>query len=104
LEPTIPPLVATLILFFGMLIMLETGRRLGIGRRRQETKQDRTNLGTIKSALFAVFGLLMALTFTGAASRFNEKRLLIAEEVNTVQTAYLRLELLPEEQKLGLQD
>ena len=104
MDPTIPPLVATLILFFGMLIMLETGRRLGIGRRRQETEQDRTNLGTIESALFAVFGLLMALTFTGAASRFNEKRLLIAEEVNAVQTAYLRLELLPKEQKLGLQE
>jgi len=104
LEPTIPPLLATLILFLGMLIMLETGRRLGIGRLKQETESDRTNLGTIESALFAVFGLLMALTFTGAASRFNEKRLLIAEEVNAVQTAYLRLELLPKEQKLRVQE
>ena len=104
MEPTIPPVVATLLLFLGMLIMLETGRRLGIGRRRQETESDRSNLGTIESALFAVFGLLMALTFTGATSRFNEKRMLIAQEVNAVQTAYLRLELLPREQKLALQE
>jgi hypothetical protein len=103
-EPIIPPLLATFLLFLGMLIMLETGRRLGIGRRRQETDSDRDNLGTIESALFAVFGLLMALTFTGATSRFNEKRILIAQEVNAVQTAYLRLELLPTEQKLALQE
>jgi len=103
-EPTIPPLVFTLLLFLGILIMLETGRRLGIARRRRESDSDRSNLGTIETALFAVFGLLMALTFTGATSRFNDKRWLIAQEVNAVQTAYLRLELLPKEQKLALQD
>jgi hypothetical protein len=103
-EPTIPPLVSTLLLFLGMLIMLETGRRLGIGRHQLETDTDRRNFGTIEGALFAVFGLLMALTFTGATSRFNEKRMLIAQEVNAIQTAYLRLELLPKEQKPALQD
>ena len=46
----------------------------------------------------------MAFTFSGAASRFNEKRRLIAEEVNTVETAYLRLRLLPQEAQLGLQE
>jgi hypothetical protein len=81
-EPSIPPLASTLLLFVGMLLMLETGRRLGIARRRQETDADRSNLGTIEGALFAVFGLLMALTFTGATSRFNEKRMFIAQEVN----------------------
>ena len=87
-----------------MLIMLETGRRLGIHRRRRDTESDRSNFGAIESALFAVFGLLMALTFTGAASRFNEKRMLIADEVTAVQTAYLRLELLPNEQRLALRE
>ena len=104
MEPILPPLVSTSLLFLGMLIMLETGRRLGIVRHRQETESDRSNLAIIESALFAVFGLLMALTFTGATSRFNEKRMLIAQEVNAIQTAYLRLELLPKEQKLGLQE
>jgi len=103
-EPTIPPFVFALLLFLGMVIMLETGRRLGIGRRPQETDTDRSNMGMIEGALFAVFGLLMALTFTGAASRFNEKRMLIAEEVTAVQTAYMRLELLPPGQKSELQE
>jgi hypothetical protein len=85
-----------------MLLTLEAGRR--IGRRRRETDTDRSNLSTIEGAMFAVFGLLMALTFTGATSRFNEKRMLIAQEVNTIQTAYLRLEMLPQEQRLALQE
>jgi hypothetical protein len=35
----------------------------------------------------------MAFAFLGAASRFDEKRMLIAEEVNCIETAYLRLHL-----------
>ena len=104
MEPTLPPLLSTLLLFFGMLIMLETGRRLGVRRRQLETESDRGDFGTIEGALFTVFGLLIALTLTGAASRFNEKRMLIAEEVTAVSTAYLRLELLPNEQKLALRE
>src|SRR5579862_4800884 len=103
LQPTIPPFVFAVLLLLGMLLMLETGRRLGIARRRRDTDTDRTNMGMIEGALFAMFGLLMALTFTGAASRFNEKRMLIAEEAAAVGTAYMRLELLPKEQKLALQ-
>jgi hypothetical protein len=103
-EPTIPPLPAALALFIGMLVMLEAGRRLGIQRRAQETDTDRTNLGTVESALFAVFGLLMALTFTGASSRFNEKRMLIAEEATAIHTAYLRLDLLAKEDRPPLQE
>lgn len=104
MEPTLPPVFSALLLFFGMLIMLETGRRLGVHRRQQETESDRGNLGTIEGALFTVFGLLIALTFTGAASRFNEKRMLIAEEVTAVSTAYLRLDLLPDEPRLALRE
>lgn len=103
-QPTIPPFLSTLLLLLGMLIMLETGRRLGIRRRRQETESDRNSLGTIEAALFGMFALLVALTFTGAASRFNDKRMLIAEEVTAVQTAYLRLQLLPEEQRPALKE
>ena len=32
MEPPIPPLLYAVLLFIGMLILLETGRRLGVGR------------------------------------------------------------------------
>ena len=97
MEPPISPVLFALLLFLGMLTLLETGRRLGVRRRPKESEGERGSLGTVEGAVFALFGLLMAFTFSGAASRFNEKRMLIAEEVNTIETAYLRLHLLPEE-------
>lgn len=96
MEPAVSPLLFSVLLFVGMLILLEVGRRLGVRRRSRESEGERGSLGTVEGAVFALFGLLMAFTFSGAASRFNEKRMLIAEEANTIGTAYLRLHLVPE--------
>ena len=54
--------------------------------------------------MFALFGLMVAFTFSGAATRFSEKRMLIAEEVNAIETAYLRLRLVPQEAQSALQE
>jgi ABC-type glycerol-3-phosphate transport system permease component len=93
--PPISPLLCSALLMIGMLIMLEVGRRFGVARRPKESDGERSNLGAIEGAVFALFGLLVAFTFSGAASRFNEKRALIAEEANCIETAYLRANLLP---------
>lgn len=98
MEPPISPLVFSILLFVSMLALLEIGRYFGLRRRPNESEGERGSLGTIEGAVFALFGLLMAFTFSGAASRFNEKRMLIAEEANTIGTAYLRLQLVPEEE------
>ena len=104
MKPPVPPVVFTLLLFAGMLTMLEAGRRLGIRRRPKESEGERASLSTIEGAVFALFGLVVAFTFSGAASRFNEKRALIAEEANYIETAYLRLHLLSETAQPELQD
>ena len=96
MEPPVSPVLFSLFLFLGMLILLEAGRRIGLMRRPKESEGERSNLGPVEGAVFALFGLLMAFTFSGAASRFNEKRMLIAEEANTIETAYLRLHLVPQ--------
>jgi hypothetical protein len=103
MEPPVSPLLFSVLLFVGMLTLLEIGRRLGVRRRPKESEGERGSLGTIEGAVFALFGLLMAFTFSGGALRFNEKRMLIAEEANTIETAYLRLHLVPEA-KSGLQE
>jgi hypothetical protein len=104
MKPPIPPLLFAVLLFAGMLIMLEFGRRVGIWRRPKESDSERGSLGTIESALFALFGLVVAFTFSGAASRFNEKRALIAEEANSIETAYLRLHLVSEKAQPELRE
>src|SRR5579863_757144 len=94
MEPPISSLLFAVLLFCGMMIMLEVGRRFGIRRRPKESEDERGSLGTIEGAMFALFGLVMAFTFSGAAGRFNDKRALIAVEANSIETAYLRLHLL----------
>jgi hypothetical protein len=77
-------------LFFVMLILLEVGRRFKV----------RTGLEpntTIENADFALFGLLLAFTFSGSIERFDSHRELITEELNTIDTAYRRLDVLPPE-------
>src|SRR5262249_33841892 len=42
-----------------------------------------------------LMGLLMAFTFSNAASRFDTRRQLVVQEANAIGTAYLRLDMLP---------
>ncbi len=82
-------------LFVGMLILLTVGRRIGANHLASDPKGARAGTGTIEAAVFALLGLLIAFTFSGAVSRFDNRRNLIVEEANAIGTAYLRLDLLP---------
>ena len=84
----------TLGLFLGILLFCEVGRRIGLQHLAQEGQLAR-GIGTAEGAVFGLLGLLIAFTFSGAASRFEDRRHLITEEANAIGTAYLRLDLLP---------
>lgn len=87
-----------------MLLSLEMGRRLGVRRRPKESEGERGGLAPVEGALFALFGLMVAFTFSGAGARFNEKRMLVAEEVNCIETAYFRLHLIPPDARPALKE
>jgi hypothetical protein len=82
-------------LFLAMLACLEIGRRVGLRRAAREGEAARAGAGVVEGAVFALLGLLIAFTFSGAAARFDQRRALIVEEANAIGTAYLRLDLLP---------
>lgn len=79
----------SLLLFPAMILLLEAGRRL---RTRRPAVQANS---AIEGAVFGLFGLLLAFTFSGAVSRYDAHRALLTEEANDIGTAYLRLDLLP---------
>ncbi len=89
-------------LFAGMLLFLEAGRRLG--RKHRERDPAGVTPGAVDGAVFALLGLLVAFTFSGAASRFDARRHLVTEEANAIGTAYLRVDLLPESAQPPLRD
>ena len=77
--------------FVAMVLCLEVGRTLG---RQARGKGGAVGVGTIDAALFALLGLLIAFTFSGAATRFEGRRDLIRDEANAVGTAWLRVDLV----------
>jgi len=82
-------------LFFGMLLFFEVGRRFGIAILARDPEGLAKGTGAAEGAVFGLLGLILAFSFSGAATRFEERRHLITEEANAIGTAYLRLDLLP---------
>jgi hypothetical protein len=81
-------------LFVSMLACLEIGYRVGKSNtERQSTAHE--GIGAMEAAIFALLGLLLGFSFSGATTRLDARRQLIAEEANAIGTAYLRLDLLP---------
>lgn len=95
--------LACLGLFLGMVVIYRGGYRLG---RLKLSKEDAAleTTGPVIAAIFALLGLLIAFTFSGAYSRFDARRQLIIQEANAIGTAYLRLDLLPADAQAPLRE
>jgi hypothetical protein len=82
-------------LFLSILAALAIGRRIGLAVRARHPGQEIKGSSAAEGAVFGLLGLLVAFTFSGAASRFEDRRHLITEEANAIGTAWLRVDLLP---------
>jgi hypothetical protein len=54
-------------------------------------------LPTVEGSVFALIGLLLAFTISGALQRFDERRQLVVQEASAISTAYDRLNLFERE-------
>lgn len=88
--------IVALSLFLCMLLFLELGRRIGLRRQRPEGSVEH-GFRSIEGSVIALMGLLMAFTFSGAVARFNERRQMVVEEVQAIDTAWLRIRALSPE-------
>jgi hypothetical protein len=87
-------IVISTTLFGSMLACLEVGYRVG-WRRTEEHPTAHEGIGAIEAAIFALLGLLLGFSFSGATARLDSRRQLIIGEANAISTAYLRLDELP---------
>jgi len=101
---TLIALSLALLMFGGMLVSVEVGRRLGFVRLSRDSEGLAKGVGASEGAVFGLLGLILAFTFSGAASRFEARRQLITEEANAIGTAYLRVDLIPEEARPELRN
>ena len=99
------PFLAIAILLGGaMLGFIEAGRRMGLRRARGNPPDPPSNVGAVEGAVFALLGLLIAFTFSGAAARFDARRALVTEEANAIGTAWLRPDVVPAGAQPALRD
>lgn len=91
-------------LFFGVLICIRLGWWFGRKRLAQQGESGNAGLGAVEGAIFGLVGLLIAFTFTGAASRFDQRRQLITQQVNAIGTAWLRLDLLDDQAQAAVRE
>jgi hypothetical protein len=87
-----------------MFVCLEFGLRIGRRRMAEDPEGAQRGLGAVDGAIFGLLGLMIAFTFSGAASRFDARRHLYREEANEIGTAWLRLDLLPAAPQAELRD
>jgi hypothetical protein len=97
-------LATSAVLFFGMLVLLEVGRRGGARRLAADPEHGQDGNGAIEGAVYALLGLLIAFTFSGAATRFDDRRNLVVQESNDIGTAWLRIDLLPAATQPAIRD
>lgn len=90
--------------FFILNILLLSGVMVGLlragmafGKRHlklhPEAKHD---FGVIDGAVFGLFGLLLAFSFSAAVDGFQKRRYLIEDEAKHVGTTYAMLDMLPD--------
>jgi hypothetical protein len=79
-----------------LLLAVEAGVRAGASARARRKGEGTADLGPIQGAVLGLLGLLLAFTYSLAASRQDARRGLVVREANAIGTAYLRAGLLPE--------
>ncbi len=79
-----------------MLLLLEVGRGIAVRRMTVDPEGAKAGLGAVVGVVFSLLGLLLAFTFSGAASRFDARKQLAVQEVNTLSKAYYLLDLFPD--------
>ena len=101
------PALATLIavvLGASVFLLLLVGRNLGRRRAAADPEGSHAGLAAVDGAVFGMLGLLIAFTFSGAAARFDERRVMIVTEVNNLGTAWLRIDLLGAEDQSPMRE
>ncbi len=71
---------------------------------RVDPEGARSITGAVEASIFALLGLLIAFTFSGAGDRFEARRELITEEANSIGTAWLRIDLLADADQSALRE
>jgi len=85
--------IGTLSLVF---VSILAGVFLARRRESRREKEDQERIGTIVGATLGLLAFIMAFTFGMTAARFDARKQALLDEVNAIETTFLRAGLIPE--------
>lgn len=75
---------------------VEIGFRVGTRIKPGSPQEPDNATQSMVQATMALLAFLLAFTFSIAAERYNDRRLLVIDEANSIGTTYLRADFLPD--------
>lgn len=67
-------------------------------KKKGMPSEDESPINTVVGALLGLLAFILAFTFDATTSRYDARKHLLLEEVNAIETTYLRAGLIPEPQ------
>lgn len=92
---TTDALVLCIILFFAIIATVALGKMAGRLWRKEED-EPKGGVNSLLTAVFALFGFMLAFTFGMSGTRYENVRNIIVDEANDIGTAVLRADLYPD--------
>lgn len=91
------PLWVFFLLTVGLVLLsVFVGYRAGGIRRKDSEGAPEGPVGAVVGAVLGLLAFMLAFTFSMAAGRFDTRKQLLLDEVNALETAALRADLLPD--------
>ena len=79
-----------------VLLSIELGFRVGGFRKDKREKEGNSQVVSMTGAHLGLLAFILAFSFSMSAGHFDKRKSLLLEEVNAIETAYLRAELVAE--------
>jgi hypothetical protein len=89
-------------LFAAMMLVLEVGRRIGVERAHTRGSKARAGVGIVDAAVYSLLALLAGFMFSGAANRFDQRRVLVGDIAIAAGRTWKRIDMLPDEQQTSV--
>lgn len=87
-------LSAIVIIFLFLSLGVFVGRKFGHWQLKRDSRKQLVVVQVAEAAVFALLGLMVAFSFSGAYERFEARKIYIIDEANAIDTAFMRLDLL----------
>lgn len=100
----LPQWIIGMVTLVVLIISVEVGYWIGLKAKVEMTPPMKSQISTIQTAILTIFTFLLGFTFAMALSRFDYRKQMVVKESNAIGTAVLRSQLLPENQRVKMNE